>query len=192
VAYTGPAAPSTYTCLPDLPVTAEWRTDPVVAGDTFQVRVDGSVVATQDSPTVGSTTSSVELEALAAGSYTVTVSLLRSGVAEAIGYPITLVMEGVPPVTIACPSVGTTFTCQAGKAKTLTFHAGSFVIAGDVFRLYINDVQVGADIPGVPGTVSYQITFGAAMSVGSYAVVVGSERSPFAEVLTSAITMVIE
>jgi hypothetical protein len=186
--YTGPPAAPIYACLATLPVTAEWDSEPVEAGDTFQVRVN-DVVATVMNPALGATTSRVVLTGMPSGSYTLSAGMLRPGFPEVISAPVTLLLQAPPPPA-PCTSIGTTFTCQIGSPRTLSFDAGGEVLVGDVFKLHINGPQVGTDIPGVVGTVAYQIIFGATLPVGSYAVVVGTTRSPFAEVLTAPITLV--
>jgi hypothetical protein len=86
-----------------------------------------------------------------------------------------------------CTVAGTTYTCHQGLPHTAEFdYAG--LIAGDVFRLYVNNAQVGADVPATNGTV--QVTFGATLPVGSYTVAVSAWRQSM-EARSTPVTLVL-
>ncbi len=84
--------------------------------------------------------------------------------------------QSPPPCTTPTPqTTPSTFTCQSGADRTLLWDYSDTVIAGDVFRLYVNAAQVGADIPARTAT-GISVQFGATLTPGSYTVAVSLVR----------------
>lgn len=87
-----------------------------------------------------------------------------------------------------------TFTCVAdGSTHTARFEPPTGFLAGDQYRLYVNNTQVGANVPAVAGTATVDILFGATMPAGSYTVQAATYRSTAspAEARTPAVNLVI-
>ena len=102
----------------------------------------------------------------------------------------TVVLAQTPPCTVPSPqTTPPTFTCISGFARQASFDY-SGLQPGDVFRLYVNTAQVGADIPAINGTV--QIQFGSTLAPGTYAVAVAAFRaSAPPEVRSTPVSLVI-
>lgn len=84
-----------------------------------------------------------------------------------------------------------TFTCQTGSAHTLLWDHVEPVITGDVFRVYVNNAQIGADIPARTAT-GISVQFGATLPPASYVVAVSLFRPAAAnpEARSAPITLV--
>lgn len=87
------------------------------------------------------------------------------------------------PCTSPTPqTVPPTFTCHTGVARTVAWDHQPAPVDGqpdiqpsDVFRLFVDGVQVGIDIPARIGT-SISVQFGATLPAGTYAVAVSTVR----------------
>lgn len=90
----------------------------------------------------------------------------------------------------ACTGTAPTFTCTSGAAVKAVFDwADANAQASDKFRLYVNNAQVGADIPAMPAS-AIEISFGATLAPGSYQVQVAVYRAP-TEVRSTAVTLIL-
>lgn len=85
-----------------------------------------------------------------------------------------------------------TFTCQTAPAHTARWDYTAEVLAGDVFRLYVNGLQVGADIPAQMA-LGVTVDFGGAMTPGTYTVAVSLVRpsTVVAESARTPVTLVV-
>lgn len=69
-----------------------------------------------------------------------------------------------------------TYICEVGSPRTARFDPPAGFLAGDQYRLYLDNAQVGPNVPAVAGTAAVNIQF-ASTPVGSHTVQVSTYRS---------------